>query len=71
MADWTTIRWNLGHHWKAVLAWGLGIGGALLLVFWTLRGPADAWVADYQPFPEGEATVVTHRFCRTTRSQPL
>ena len=24
----------------------------------------DAWVAGYQPFPEGEATVVLHRFCR-------
>ena len=24
----------------------------------------DAWVAGYQPFPDGEATVVLHRFCR-------
>lgn len=24
---------------------------------------ADAWVEGYQPFPEGEATVLVHRFC--------
>ena len=24
---------------------------------------ADAWVAGHQPFPDGEATVVLHRFC--------
>ena len=25
---------------------------------------ADAWVQGYQPFPDGEATVVLHRFCQ-------
>ena len=32
MADWTTIQLNLRYRWKTVLMWGIGIGGALVLV---------------------------------------
>ena len=31
---------------------------------------ADAWVKDYQPFPEGEATVVLHWFCQRQSCPP-
>ena len=58
MADWTTLRLNLQYHWKTVLLWSMGIGGALVLVCWLLVVRADAWVEEYQPFPDGEATVV-------------
>ena len=34
------------------------------LVFGMKVELGDAWVAGYQPFPDGEATVVLHRFCR-------
>ncbi len=36
----------------------------LFLLTWVSRG--DAWVAGYQPFPEGEATVVMRPYCRDT-----
>ena len=65
MADWTTIRWNLGYHWKTVLIWGLGIGGAVVLAVWMTSERADAWVRGFQPFPGGAARVVVHRFCRS------
>ena len=32
---------------------------------------AGAWVSGYQPFPDGEATVVVHRFCRIQTCGPL
>lgn len=65
MADWTTSRWNLAYHWKTVLIWGLGIGGALVFTLWTMSEQADAWVQGFQPFPDGEVDVVVHRFCRS------
>ena len=65
MADWTTIRLNLGYHWRTVLLWGIGIVGMLVFTCWTLSERAEAWVEDFQPFPAGEATVVVHRFCRS------
>lgn len=65
MSEWINTRLNLRYHWKAVLIWGLGIGGALVLVFWTMSGRAEAWTSDttYQPFPNGEATIIIHQFC--------
>ena len=36
-----------------------------LLMISALAGPAGAWVRGYQPFPEGETTVVVHKFCFT------
>ena len=49
MADWTTTRL-------------IGVS-VLLLTLLLLPTSAKAWVKGYQPFPEGEATVVLHRFC--------
>ena len=37
----------------------------LFVSLWLGVGQAVAWVSFFQPFPEGEATVVVHRFCRT------
>ena len=65
MADWTTIRLNLRYHWKTVLVWGIGIVGTLVFAFWTMSERAEAWVQGFQPFPDGEARVVVHRFCRS------
>ena len=45
---------------SALSRWLLVVG----LVCGTGVELGDAWVAGYQPFPEGEATVVLHRFCR-------
>ena len=63
MANWPTIRLNLRYYWKALLLWAIGIGGAL--AFFLVTGKAAAWVSDsiYQPFPDGEATVIINRFC--------
>ena len=58
----TKIILTLWYHWKAVLGWGLAVMLALTTL---LLSRADAWVQDYQHFPEGEATVVVDRFCRT------
>ena len=43
------------------------IGRVLFVVYVVFGGvkEADAWVEGYQPFPEGEATVVLHAFCRS------
>ncbi len=62
MTDWTNTRLNLRYRWKTVLIWGIGIVGACVVALWS--GRADAWVQDYQPFPDGNAPVVVHRFCR-------
>ena len=64
MADWTTIQLNLRYHWKTAFLWVIGVGGALALLLCT-HERAEAWVQGYQPFPEGEATVVTTPFCRS------
>lgn len=32
-----------------------------------LTNPAHPWIADHQEFPNGEATVVVHAFCRDSR----
>ena len=48
----------------AVYLLALSIGGACLLAVWTQVERADAWVRSTQPFPQGEATVVLHRFCK-------
>ena len=61
--DWTTTRLNLRYHWKTALLWGLLLVGLLGCV---LLGRAAAWVKGNQHFPDGEATVVVHRFCRST-----
>ena len=62
--DWTTLRLNLQYHWKTVLLWSMGIWGALVLACWLLVTQADAWTRGVaQPFPDGKATVVVHRFC--------
>lgn len=37
---------------------------SLLLVL-ALADQAAAWVKDFQPFPDGEATVIVDRFCRS------
>ncbi len=42
---------------------GFICASVLLLVSLT---PTHAWVADHQPFPEGEATVVMRPYCRDT-----
>ena len=63
MADWSTIRWNLSYHWKVILLWAIGIGGAVVFSLWA--GRAEAWVQGFQPFPDGEVDVVVHRFCRS------
>ena len=36
-----------------------------VLAFCTTIDTAEAWVKDYQHFPDGEATVIVERFCRT------
>ncbi len=43
------------------------IGRVLFVVCVVFGGvkEANAWVEGYQPFPEGEATVVPHAFCRS------
>lgn len=46
--------------WKAVCIWSLGLLG--LVALWVTT--AESWVGDYQPFPEGEATVVMQPYCR-------
>ena len=65
MSQWITIRLNLQYYWKTVLIWAIGIGGALVFVLWAMSGRANAWVEDFQPFPDGEAQVIVHRFCRS------
>ena len=42
---------------------GLLFASVALLIL-LLSGRANAWVRGYQPFPDGEATVVLHRFCQ-------
>ena len=42
--------------WMTALVLASGLGGII--------ERADAWVKGYQPFPDGEATVVLHRFCQ-------
>ena len=43
----------------------VGFLAALLLTSGLgIRGQAHAWVQGYQPFPDGDATVVLHRFCQ-------
>ncbi len=66
MSDWSTVRLNLRYRWKAILLWGIGIVGALVFALWTMTERAEAWVQGYQPFPEGRATVLLHRFCRAS-----
>ena len=61
MYDWATTRLNVAYHWKSILLWALGIGGAIVFSLWPAR--AEAWVKHYQAFPNGEATIVLHRFC--------
>ena len=67
MRDWTkdgyTLVYVLRHHWKGV---ALAVFVLLVcpLILWFSSERADAWVEGYQPFPDGEATVVLHRFCR-------
>ncbi len=51
----------LRYHWKAVFGWGLATALGLTYL---LLSPVHAWVAGYQPFPEGEATVILDPFCR-------
>ena len=64
MSDRSTVRLNLRYHWKAALLWRIGIGGALVFALCTMIDRAEAWVQGYQPFPEGSAIVLLHRFCR-------
>ena len=61
---WTNTRLKVRYHWKVLLAWSI----ALILVCCTLSGRGDAWTTAgvYQPFPNGEATIILHRFCFTT-----
>ena len=61
MSGWTTARLNFLYHWKTALVW-LCVS-VLVLLLLLLRTPAKAWVEGYQPFPEGEATVVLPAFC--------
>ncbi len=42
-----------------VFQWMLSV---MLLV--VLQKPVAAWVEEFQPFPEGEATVVMDPYCR-------
>ena len=53
----------IAYHWKPVVLWGLIIAGMLSCI---LVGRADAWVIGNQHFPDGKATIVVHRFCRST-----
>ncbi len=65
MADWTNTRLNLRYHWKTALLWGLVIGGILAGI---QVGRAGAWTRGVgQPYPDGEAPVVVHGFCRSSR----
>ena len=36
----------------------------LFVLVVAMPGSTQAWVKSYQPFPDGEATVVLHRFCQ-------
>ena len=36
-----------------------------------LAGSAQAWVRGYQPFPNGQATVILHRFCQKQDCGPF
>ena len=38
---------------------------ACVLAFCTTIDTAEAWVEDYQHFPDGETTVIVERFCQT------
>lgn len=66
MRDWTkdgyTLAYVLRRHWRGV---ALVVFVLLVcpLILWFSSERADAWVEGYQPFPDGEATVVLHRFC--------
>ena len=62
MHDWTKTRLNVAYHWKTLLLWAIGMGGAIAFSLWHVK--ADAWVQSFQPFPEGEATVVMQPYCR-------
>ena len=71
MSDWNNIRWSLRYHWKAGLIWGLSIGVACIFPLCSPTEKAEAWVKGTQPFPEGEAAVVLHRFCQSRDCGPL
>ena len=56
----TKTVFTLRYRWKTVLAWSLA---AMLCLTYFLLSPVHAWVHGTQPFPDGTATVVFHRFC--------
>ena len=60
MADWTKTRFNLRYHWATIT---LRIVAFVCLMLGIGVSQGDAWVKDYQPFPDGEATVIVWDEC--------